>query len=59
MWDRIERNTRCSRQQPAALKDSISIPTQKEFIAEFVGMEEKKGQEHDAAIRKNGKKDNP
>ena len=33
------------------LCESIHIPTQNEFIAEFVGNEERKRKEHDAKIR--------
>ena len=34
------------------LNENTSTPTQNEFIAEFVGMEEKKRREHDAQVAK-------
>jgi hypothetical protein len=34
---------------PSPLCESVHIPTQNEFIAEFVGQEQKKRDEHDAA----------
>jgi len=49
----LEKERRTSHSsQPAPLNENTSIPTQNEFIAEFVGMEEKKRRERDAQVAK-------